>query len=244
MSISRIYQPVPLQEKQILRLDEKASHHLARVLRAAKGDELILFNGKGGEYHAVITHIDKKGVDVEVGAFAAREVESPINLYLAQGIARGEKMDFIVQKAVELGVSKIFPLITERCNVRLDQEREEKRLQHWQSVVVSACEQSGRQRLPEIAAPILLKSWLPTVSADYKFVLSPHVGMRLEANKLPAQATVLLLIGPEGGLSDAEVELANQHGFTSLQLGPRVLRTETAAIAALAVFQNLFGDLG
>lgn len=241
MSRTRIYQAVPLVIDERICLNASASHHLARVLRASVGEELILFNGMGGEYVAIITDINKKSVTVELKQFIASDVESPVQLYLAQGIARGEKMDFIMQKAVELGVNKIFPLITERCNVRLDAEREAKRLQHWQSIVISACEQSGRNSIPEIIPPQSLSVWFPSVEADARFVLSPHVN-----DKLSFQATcqsAVLLIGPEGGLSDNEVELAKTHHFQAIQLGPRILRTETATIAALAVLQCRLGDL-
>lgn len=243
MPISRIYQATALAVGKKCRLDDKASHHLARVLRAAAGDELILFNGAGGEYAAIITHIDKKGVEVEMTSFSPREVESPIELCLAQGIARGEKMDFIIQKAVELGVTRIVPLLTERCNVRLDQEREEKRIQHWQSVIISACEQSGRNRLPMITPPITMEKWLPAIKADKKFVLSPHVTEKLHPEKCRDRTSMVVLIGPEGGLSDQEVAMAVSYGFTAIHLGPRVMRTETAGVAALAVLQMLFGDL-
>lgn len=242
MSCTRIYQQISLALHTSIRLDEKASHHLARVLRASVKDKLTVFNGKGGEYEGVITRIDKQGVDVEIVAFAAREAESPIEIYLAQGIARGEKMDFIVQKAVELGVEKIIPLFTERCNVRLDSEREEKRLQHWQAIAISACEQSGRNHLPEVMAPETFKSWLPSAKADRCFVLSPHVQTKLPTDVLPNHASILLLIGPEGGFSQDEIELAEKQGFLPLNLGPRVLRTETATIAALATLQYRYGD--
>lgn len=243
MSLSRIYQATSLVINQSFRLDDKASHHLARVLRAKVGDELVVFNGEGGEFRAHITHIDKKGVDVNLSHFDMREVESPVKILLAQGIARGEKMDFIVQKAVELGASGIIPLVTERCNVRLDQEREEKRLQHWQSVVISACEQSGRNRIPTVSAPQSLKTWLPSVQADQRFVLSPHVENRLPTPSLAAGATIVLLIGPEGGLSDQEVELSLKHQFVPILLGPRVMRTETASLAALTILQSIYGDM-
>jgi 16S rRNA (uracil1498-N3)-methyltransferase len=243
MSISRIYQSTLLNLDAILRLDDKASHHLARVLRAKQGDRVTLFNGQGGEYIAVITLIDKKGVQVRILSFAPVEVESSIHIHLAQGIARGEKMDLVVQKAVELGVTHIIPLVTERCNVRLAQEREEKRLQHWQAVIVSACEQSGRNRLPRIEAPNALREWLTTVKADYRFVLSPHAKQALSTTSIPAQASVVLLIGPEGGLSEAEVELAESYQFIPMRLGPRVLRTETATIAAITALQWQYGDL-
>lgn len=244
MSLGRIYQNAALQPGAVVDLDERASHYLARVLRARTGDSLILFNGQGGEYQAVIRRIDKKGVAAEIHVFTAFESESPIDIYLAQGIAKGEKMDFIVQKAVELGVRKIMPLVTERGNVRLDGERESRRLQHWQSVVISACEQSGRNHLPEVAAPAAYRDWLPQAEADLRFVLSPHVADRLPDRQLPPRASVLLLIGPEGGLSAQEVEQAVQKGFLPLNLGPRVLRTETAALAAITAIQVKYGDLG
>jgi 16S rRNA (uracil1498-N3)-methyltransferase len=241
MPVSRIYQPGSLQANTILWLNDNAAHHLARVLRVAVGESLIVFNGAGGEYQAVITQITKKGVEVRLGQFISRDVESPIRIELAQGIARGEKMDFIVQKAVELGVSRITPVITERGNVRLTGEREAKRHQHWQSVVVSACEQCGRNSIPEVLAPVSLQSWLSTAKADYRFVLSPHVNNKLPA-QIPAGSSVILLIGPEGGLSDAEVTAAVAAGFQPLSLGPRVLRTETAALAALTALQCRYGD--
>lgn len=244
MSSIRIYQATPLAVNTSIQLSEKASHHVGRVLRAKPGDQLTLFNGQGGEYAAVIKRITKKEVEVDIIAFMAREVESPIDIHLAQGIARGEKMDFIVQKAVELGVKKIIPLITERCNVRLDNEREEKRLQHWQSVAISACEQSGRNYLPEVTAPISFNDWLPHVNADCCFVLSPHETNTLTHTKMPVHTSIVLLIGPEGGLSDAEVNAAKQRHFLPLNLGPRVMRTETAPIAAIAILQYQYGDLG
>jgi 16S rRNA (uracil1498-N3)-methyltransferase len=241
VSAPRIYQPFPLAVQSVLKLDENASHHLARVLRAKIGDSLVIFNGQGGEYSAIITHIDKKNVEVKMETFLPREAESPLKIHLAQGIARGEKMDFIIQKAVELGAASIIPLITERCNVRLDNEREAKRLQHWQSVIISACEQSGRNRLPEIESPRLLKSFLPQVKADYRFVLTPHVDKKMTAH-ISRNASIVLLIGPEGGLSDEEVDSAIKNGFIPLNLGPRILRTETAPLAAIATLQARYGD--
>lgn len=239
----RIYQAILLAVHESVHLDEKASHHLGRVLRAEVGDHLTVFNGQGGEYAAEITSISKKSVIVKLTGFIARDVESPIKIHLAQGIARGEKMDFIIQKAVELGASSITPLITERSNVRFDKEREEKRMQHWQAVVVSACEQSGRNRVPEVLAPMTMHTWLPQVKADLSFVLSPHVDAKLPDKKLAEGASVVLLIGPEGGLTETEIAMASQHGFTPLNLGPRVLRTETATLAAVTALQVCYGDL-
>jgi 16S rRNA (uracil1498-N3)-methyltransferase len=240
---TRIYQNTELKSGSNIQLDTQASHHLARVLRAEVGDAVTLFNGQGGEYAAAIEKIDKKNVSVTLGEHNARDTESPINLWLAQGIARGEKMDFIIQKAVELGVKKIFPLKTERVNVQLKGDREAKRIQHWQSIVVSACEQSGRNSLPEITAPQTYRNFLEDINADHAFVLSPHVEKNTDTIKIKSAESVLLLIGPEGGLSDAEVNAAVQHGYKPLRLGPRVLRTETATIAALAKLQSQFGDL-
>jgi 16S rRNA (uracil1498-N3)-methyltransferase len=240
--VTRLYQNIPLAPQTTIQLDAKASHHLARVLRAQVGDALVVFNGAGGEYPAVITHIDKKSVQVKLQDFSAREVESHLQIQLAQGIARGEKMDFIVQKAVELGVARITPLVTVRCNVRLKDERADKRQQHWQAVITSACEQSGRNRLPTLDAVTDFRDWVSNIQADYKFVLSPHVDKKLALTTIPADSRIVLLIGSEGGLSDEEVAMAIEHGFDPLNLGQRILRTETATIAALAALQARFGD--
>jgi len=240
--MTRIYQNQNLAVNLSLQLDEQASHYLSRVLRAAVGDEVVLFNGQRGEYQAIIQQINKKHVQVAIQAFNPREAESPINITLAQGLARGEKMDFIVQKTVELGVNHIVPLLTERCNVKLEGTREEKRVQHWQSVAISACEQSGRNKIPTVQSPISLREWLPQAQADKRFVLSPHAAEKMPTEKLPAGTHIILLIGPEGGLSDAEVNTAIAQGFSPLNLGPRVLRTETAPLAAIAMLQTRYGD--
>lgn len=241
---TRIYQASLLVEHSTITLDELASHHLARVLRATIGDAVILFNGQGGEYAGVIKQINKKNVIVDLKECIARDVESSLDIWLAQGISRGEKMDYTIQKAVELGVGRIFPLFSTRCNVKLDALRSVKRLQHWQSVMISACEQSGRNRVPEVMMPQTLESWLPSVQADFRLILSPYAELKLKKLVIPPVARVVLLIGPEGGLSDQEVSLAVEQGFLALNLGPRVLRTETAAVAAMAALQGLFGDLG
>ncbi len=242
MSVIRVYQPHDFLLQQISCLDKAASHHLARVLRVSVGDRLILFNGQGGEYEAIIQHINKKNVDVLITSFFDRNSESPLQIELAQGIARGEKMDFIVQKAVELGVNTIVPLITERSNVKWDRQREEKRLQHWQSVAISACEQSGRNKLPHIISPLSLNEWIKQADADLCLILSPHVNDGLPSHPLPRPAKIKLLIGPEGGFSPSEVEVAIAQGFSPWNLGPRVLRTETAPLAALSVLQYVYGD--
>lgn len=241
MAIPRIYQPTSLQLNQSHQLDDQASHHLAKVLRASDGDSVILFNGEGGEYLATMTEITKKYVKVMVNSFDARETESPLHITLGQGIARGEKMDTIIQKAVELGVNCIVPLITERCNVRLSGEREAKRQAHWQAVAVSACEQSGRNRLPTIQPAMTLASWISQCDAEQRFVLSPHATHTLPPNLSPT--SIAILIGPEGGLSEAEISAAIKQGFNPLRLGPRVLRTETAGLTAIAILQHQYGDL-
>jgi len=242
--MTRIYQATPLSKNSTLTLDANASHHLAHVLRAKVGEKIILFNGHGGEYSSVIQQINKKNVVVAVNEFTATSVESALDIGLAQGISRGEKMDHTIQKAVELGVKKIIPLFTERCNVKLDAERSEKRLQHWRSIVISACEQSGRNDIPEIQMPQSFTQWVSHVHADFCLVLSPHAKKKLNDLAIPSTARVILLIGPEGGLSQQEIDFATQHHFLPLNLGPRVLRTETAAVAAMSALQSVYGDMG
>jgi len=244
MTISRIFQATPLSSGIVITLSDQASHHLARVLRASVKDEVTIFNGEGGEYNATIIHIDKKTVKVEIGKFNPREAESSLDLCLAQGISRGEKMDYTIQKAVELGVKKIIPLLTERCTVKLDDERREKRLQHWQAIVISACEQSGRNRIPVILPPQTLDKWSQTVDEEWCFVLSPYATEKLKDRSISSSARVALLIGPEGGLSEKEISLVEQRGFLPLNLGLRILRTETAAVAAITALQCCFGDMG
>lgn len=243
MNISRIYQNAVLTDNAEIQLDERGYHYVSRVLRANINDALVIFNGQGGEYPAIISSIDKKKLLVKLGKLNSRECESPLELSLAQGISRGEKMDFTIQKAVELGVKKIIPLVTERCNVKLDADRQEKKWQHWQSIVISACEQSGRNKIPIVSVPQTLEQWLQTVTDDFRFVLSPEATEKLSARNIPTAASAVLLIGPEGGLSDGEIKKAIAYQFLPLKLGPRILRTETAPLAAIAVLQALLGDL-
>lgn len=240
----RIFQPVDLIQGTTIQLDSQASHHLVTVLRANTHEAVTLFNGKGGEYKSVISHISKKQVSVQIQEHIAREVESPLELCLAQGISRGEKMDYTIQKAVELGVKKIIPLFTERCTVKLDEERRKKRYQHWQSIIIGACEQSGRNQIPELLPPETLESSLPLMHEDWRFVLSPVALTQLKDKPLREHQQIVLLIGPEGGLSDSEIHFACQQGFLPLNLGPRILRTETAAVAAITALQCRFGDMG
>lgn len=241
--MTRIFQKTSLVPQQIVFLDERNHHYVSRVLRAKVGDDLYIFNGEGGEYHASIIQIDKKNIKVEIKQWINREVESSLNLYLAQGISRGEKMDFSIQKAVELGVKKIFPLMTERCNVKLDEERRSKRFLHWESIITSACEQSGRTILPELYPIQTLDTFLESDKAEWKLILAPVASKKLVELSIKNNSTVTLLIGPEGGLSQAEIKKATQYHYIPLNLGPRILRTETAGLAAITALQCYAGDM-
>ena len=241
--IPRIYRPGPLACGQSFELDGQAAVHLTRVLRLRAGDALCLFNGEGGEFAARLLEAGRRSARIEVGEYSAREVESPLRLVLAQGVSRGERMDYTVQKAVELGVSAIVPLETARTTVNLTAERRAKRLAHWQGVVVSACEQSGRNRLPPLEPVRAIDDWLVETAGQPGLKLVLHHRAEASLAGLPPPAgPVTLLIGPEGGLSESEIEAAVSHGFRPLRLGPRVLRTETAAVAAMSVLQCLWGD--
>ena len=241
MRLPRIHHPAALICGARIDLSEDAAHHLARVLRLSPGAPLIVFNGAGGEYQAAIVAFGKRGVSVEIGAFCPTEREAPLPMWLAQGISRGERMDYTIQKAVELGVSRLVPLFTERCTVQLDTARLAKRLQHWRGVAVAACEQCGRNRVPEIASAVPLGEWLERPAEGLRLVLDPESEQSL--GHLPSpNGPVILMIGPEGGLSEQELRLAAQSNYRSLRLGPRTLRTETAAVAALAAVLTRWGD--
>ncbi|HEY0197133.1 MAG TPA: 16S rRNA (uracil(1498)-N(3))-methyltransferase [Rhodanobacter sp.] len=226
-----------------LPLPAQAAEHVGRVLRLVAGDPLTLFNGDGNDYPAIIQVVDKRTVVVQVQPGQPVGNESPLSLTLAQGIARGEKMDLIVQKATELGVVRIVPLLTERSEVRLDPARAEKRLLHWRAVAASACEQSGRARLPEIVAAQPLASWLGRLADDgaLRLALLPEAAKSSRDLRF-ADAGGLLVVGPEGGLGECDIDALQAAGFEGLRLGPRILRTETAGLAALASLQALHGD--
>jgi len=242
MAIPRFYCPEILARSGAVELPEQAAHHAARVLRLQAGDAVSVFNGRGGEGEARITDIGKRHVSLEIANWHAVERESPLQVRLAQAISAGEKMDFTLQKAVELGIGHIQPLASERSVVRLSGERAEKRVAHWQGVVISACEQSGRNRVPEVASIRPLLDWLGQPDGSgLRLMLSPTAEVGLRDLPQPA-GNVTLLVGPEGGLSPAEAETAQRYGFTPVRLGARVLRTETAALAALAAMQTLWGD--
>lgn len=205
------------------------------------GGVIRLFDGAGREFEASLTEVEKRRSRVSLGEACHQISESPLQITLLQGISRGERMDFAIQKAVELGVRTIVPVITERCNVQLSRERAQKRIAHWQGVLVSACEQSGRSYLPELSEVTSLEQAMSSVNDELRLVLDPEATTGFHDLIKPSALT--LLIGPEGGLSDTEIQQAQTYGFTALQFGPRILRTETAATAALAVVQTLWGDL-
>ncbi len=238
MRLSRFFIDAPLSLGQH-ELPEAQAHYIGRVLRHAAGDAVQLFDGSGQEYLGALIEVGKKAVRVELREQLAGQAESPLRIHLGQGLSRGERMDWAIQKATELGVSEITPIVSERCEVRLKDERADKRLAHWRQVAISACEQCGRSVLPVIHASVTLAEWQAHVQAELKLVLHP-VAAPLESHARPH--SLAFLIGPEGGLSEAEVEQAKAAGFHAARLGPRVLRTETAPVVALAVAQQLWGD--
>ena len=242
MSTPRFHVPVPLTVATTLDLPEAAAHHAARVLRLHGGDAVTLFNGTGGEYAARITAIGKRGVTVAIERHDPVERESPLPVTLVQALSSGERMDLTIQKAVELGVARIVPVESERCVVRLKGERAEKRVAHWRQVAISACEQCGRNRIPEIRMISPLEVWLAAEKNDaLRWLLLPGAHTALRDLPRP-QKPIELLVGPEGGLTDAEADAAHRAGYQPVRLGPRVLRTETAAPALLAAVQALWGD--
>lgn len=238
MSLPRFFVAAPLA-LGLHDLPEAQAHYLSRVLRLTVGAAVQLFDGSGQEYIGELTSVSKKAVQVELRECLDGLPESALQIHLGQGLSRGERMDWAIQKATELGVAEITPLFTERCEVRLNDERMQKRLEHWQQIAISACEQCGRSKVPVIHVPQSVKDWQATVQADLKLVLHP-VAQPLTEHTTPS--TLAFLIGPEGGLSDAEVAQAAEYNFQPARLGPRVLRTETAPIVALSVAQQLWGD--
>lgn len=244
MRIPRVHVAEDLRPGREVLLPIQAGEHVARVLRLERGHPLVLFNGDGREFDATLACLAKRAVTAEVVGVRAVDRESPLALTLAQGIARGEKMDWILQKATELGVARVVPLVTERTEVRLDEERTGRRMAHWNSVIAGACEQSGRARLPELEMPQRLDRWLASLEADpaHRIALIPEG--EIAARDLPAMPHgATLCVGPEGGFSENDVAMLHQSGFVGLRLGPRILRTETAGIAALAALQALYGDM-
>lgn len=244
MRLTRVHIDLPLRAGAEIALPEAQAAHLARVLRLGVGDACVLFNGDGHDYAARIVALGKRELRVAIDSAEAVDRESPLPLVLLQGIARGEKMDLILQKATELGVAALRPLWSQRSEVKLDEARAEKRLAHWRSVVASACEQSGRARVPDVAAPATLAAVLASLPAGgLRLILDPEGELRFDTLRVAPDAPVLLAIGPEGGWSPLDRQQLQAAGFQGLRLGPRILRTETAGLAAIAALQATFGDL-
>lgn len=249
MRVPRIYHPLrenedalPLRAGQQLDLCDEAANHVGRVLRMTEGQALIVFTGDGNNYPATITATGKKNVRVTITAVEPNTSESPLAIHLGQGISRGDRMDFVLQKSVELGVHAITPLFTERCGVKLSGDRLAKKQQQWQKIVISACEQSGRSHVPQVHQPVSLQQWVQNLPPALRLTLDPVAKKALREQQLTSEH-IQLLIGPEGGLTDEEIAQAAHADFQPVRLGPRVLRTETAALTALSVVQYQFGDL-
>lgn len=241
MRIPRVYAPVPLTTGAQINLPEAQAHYLTRVLRMEAGRGLVVFNGEGGSFTALINQASKNACVIDIGEFTPDQSQSPLNCSLAIGISKGERFEWVLQKACELGVTQVYPLFTSRTEVRLDAARQAKKSEHWQQVLISSCEQNGRSIIPQLHSPQHIAEFLPAACADLKLVLHHRAQQALSSYNTPQ--SVCLLIGPEGGLSEEEIKLAEQQGFNPLVLGPRVLRTETAPLVALSLVQYQWGDL-
>ena len=244
MRVPRIYVDLALESGARVTLPPDAARHLIRVLRMPAGARLLLFNGEGGEFEATLEPSGGASAQARIGAHRCVATESNLELGLAQGLSRGAKMDYTIQKAVELGVRWIQPLLTERSVVRLEPGRADRRRRHWQGIAASACEQCGRAFLPPVHDALPLSEWLDRLPpSPSKLVALPEAPRSLAALPRPSSSLVLL-VGPEGGLASQEVAAAGDRGFEAFSLGPRILRTETAAVGALSAAQLLWGDLG
>lgn len=242
MRIPRIYTDQALSLDQTIELDENASRHIAKVLRMEAGRPLVLFNGLGGQYSASLIEVGKKRVSARLDEFVDADKQSPLSIHLGIGLSKGDRFEWVLQKAAELGVSQITPLFTERSEVKLNGPRLEKKMASWQQVLISACEQCQLNIVPQLLPPLRLNPWLETREDQKRFVLHHRTEEQLDATQQVDSAA--LLIGPEGGLSSDEINLAEQQSFQALRLGPRVFRTETAPLAAISILQYLWGDLG
>lgn len=240
MRVSRFYLDAPMDAGEH-QLDGDLAHYIGRVLRLAPGAAIQVFNGSGQEWPGEVIEVARKQVTVRLAPAIPGLPESPLKVHLGQAMSRGERMDWAIQKAVELGANQITPLFTQRCEVKLQGERADKRQAHWQQIAVSACEQSGRSVIPKVHPPTSLDAWLEVLQADLKLVLHHRTEQSLESLQRPDE--LALLIGPEGGLSREEIESAQQSGFKPARFGPRVLRTETAPVTALTLAQYLWGDI-
>jgi len=239
----RIYHPGSLTVGQQVALNDDAANHVGRVLRMTAGQQVQLFDGSNQVFDAEILRADKKSVEVSVLSGETDDRESPLHIHLGQVMSRGEKMEFTIQKSIELGVSLITPLFSERCGVKLDAERLNKKIQQWQKIAIAACEQCGRNVIPEIRPAMDLEAWCAESDDGIKLNLHPRASASINTLPLPV-SRIRLLIGPEGGLSAEEIAMTARYQFTDILLGPRVLRTETTALTAITALQVRFGDLG
>ena len=244
MRIPRIYHPESLEYQTQCQLSEDAANHVGRVLRMVEGEQLELFDGSNHIYPAIITESNKKSVKVNILGRELSDKESNLKIHLGQVISPGERMEFTIQKSVELGVNVITPLWSERCGVKLDGERMDKKIQQWQKIVIAACEQCGRNVVPEIRPLMKLQDWCAEDDGAIKLNLHPRAQHSIKTLPMIPKDGVRLLIGSEGGLSEQEIVQTQQKGFTEILLGKRVLRTETASLAAISALQIYFGDLG
>ncbi|MFT7386779.1 MAG: 16S rRNA (uracil1498-N3)-methyltransferase [Candidatus Endobugula sp.] len=250
MHIPRIYIPQAFSEHTSLELDKAAMHHLVTVMRMKVGHQFMVFNGRPvdgvyGEFVATLSHVDKKKAQVEVGKFSLARTEPSLRIHLGACVIKNDRMDWLLQKATELGVTEITPLFSQNTDVKIPAERIEKKVEHWQKIVVNACQQSGRVTIPVIHAPQVLDTWLPLLSERHcKLILHPYVPPysfdALSASKKPSK--LALLVGPEGGLSEQEVSLAIANQFSGMRLGPRILRAETAPLVAMSILMHQLGD--
>ena len=243
MRSNRVYVDIELLCHQQLQLPAAQSHHLSKVLRMQVGQTVHVFNGAGGYYRAEIAAVQKRVVVIMLREFIPDEPITGFRINLAQAISRGRHMDYTIQKAVELGVARIMPLVTDHSNINLSEDRLENKLGHWRNIIIAACEQCGRNVLPEIMTPVAYTDWIAAVSTVPRFMLDPSATAGLAAIT-PRPAEVTIIAGPEGGFSERELDLAATHKTIAVRLGPRILRTETAAIAAISAVQTLWGDMG
>lgn len=241
MRISRLFVAQPIVLNTSLELDEDNAHYVRTVLRLKTGDTVIVFNGNGCEYSAEFSEVSRKQVRLSVRTSVERSVESPLHITLGMGISRGDRMDLSIQKAVELGVNAIFPLLTERCVIQLTPEKKQQRRAHWQKIIQHAVEQCGRTVMPALAEVEEIGQWVTRPQAGLKVFLDPYAEKNL-TDLSSIDSAVVLLSGPEGGFAEQERKWAVSAGFIPVRLGRRILRTETASIAALAAVQTLWGD--
>jgi 16S rRNA (uracil1498-N3)-methyltransferase len=240
--LPRIFHSAPLTSGTTIMLTGGAATHIGKVLRLREHDTVILFNGQGLDYTARIISITRFEIVVSIAGSTNPETESPLRVSLLQGICRNNRMDLLIQKSTELGVQRIRPIIAERSVIRLNGERAEKKLLHWQNVAISACEQSGRARVPDISRPERLAAVCERLAATATLLVLDPAGGDIPATEIRSAHSIELLVGPEGGLTDKEREMASNAGFRQVRLGPRIMRTETAPLAALSILQYLSGD--